>query len=114
MIRIFSFLLIICGLFTPLGCAKNENSTTQDPFLLTPKGKQVLSQTCSQCHNYHQLSEAELVQQGLVIRGDSFRSPLYYRINGSLGAYGPKNMPPTGAVSDSDITDFAAWIDNLQ
>ncbi len=114
MIKAFVFLFIIGILFAPLGCAKNENSTTQDAFLLTPKGKHVLSQTCSQCHNYHQLGENELVQQGLIIKGDSLRSPLYYRMNGSLGAYGPKNMPPTGAVSESDITEFAAWIDNLQ
>lgn len=95
------------------GCLQTENSNSQDAYLNVSKGQKILVQHCSRCHSYHLLSDQQLIQQGLVRQGDPERSPLYYRMSGSEGPYGPKDMPSGGTISTDDVDEFGAWIATL-
>jgi hypothetical protein len=96
-----------------VGCLQTENSSSQEGLTQTASGLSVLSQSCTGCHSYHTLSAEQLIQQGLIVRGDPERSLLYFRMVGSDGIYGPKNMPPTGNISPDDVEVFAQWIERL-
>jgi hypothetical protein len=100
-------LLACLTLILPLGCMQTENSSSQDAFMYADGGspefnasKMILSQSCGgNCHWYHTYSESRLIAEGLVVAGDADNSPLFYRISGSSGPNGPKNMPSGGSIS---------------
>lgn len=106
-------------------CLQTENSNSLDADNYAPvttdggesdeflAAKQVLSTNCSSCHAYHNQSEDQLIAAGVVVAGDPEGSALFYRLSNSTGSNGPKNMPPTGALVDSDIQIIFDWIDTL-
>lgn len=113
------FFSVLIGLS---GCLQTENSSSLDadnysdiegsPAFAAARG--ILSQNCGgSCHNFHTLTETELSTLGLIVPGDSTGSKIYYRIKDSDGSGGPKNMPPAGVLSNTDMGTLADWIDNL-
>lgn len=104
------FILAILSFST--ACMQTENSNSQDPSVWGAGGaRAIIAANCAQCHaDYHVLSNAELVAQGLVVAADPENSKLYYRIVGSDGALGPKNMPQGGSMSQGDRDAIKAWI----
>lgn len=70
----------------------------------------IIYQNCANCHNYHKLSQTQMVEQGLVTMGDLASSPIYHRLKGTVAGSGPKNMPPNGALTPADIKDIENWI----
>jgi hypothetical protein len=98
-----------------VGCLQTENSSSGDG--LAPVGtpafiaaSEVFDNKCSQCHDYHTLSEAELITLGLVMAGDPEGSEIYYRNTGSLGVNGPKNMPFVGSLTAGELMLIYDWI----
>lgn len=90
---------------------QTENSNSQDSTVWGTGGaRAVIATHCAQCHDYHTLSNSDLVGQGLVVAGDPENSQLYYRILGSDGSRGPKNMPQGGSMSQGDRDTIKAWI----
>jgi uncharacterized membrane protein len=107
-----AFILILV-LFSS-ACMQTENSNSQDATTWGTGGaRAVIAASCGNCHNYHTLSDSELTAQNLVTAGDPENSKLYYRITGSDGALGPKNMPQGGSISQGDRDAIKAWIQNL-
>lgn len=95
-------------------CVQTENSSSQDAFLFggdTVAG--ILSQNCAGCHSYHTLTEEALINLGLVVVGDPENSKLYFRLLGSSGSNGPKDMPVGGALSPGELEQIRTWILNL-
>jgi hypothetical protein len=104
------------------GCFQTENSSSQDAgtygnvdgtadFLAV---RTIFSQSCggASCHGYHTQTELQLKTAGLFIANDPDNSKLYYRLVGSSGSSGPKNMPSGGALSSSDVQQIRYWILN--
>lgn len=96
-------------------CLQTENSSSGDGP--APEGNleflaanEVLLNNCTGCHIYHTQTQQELIDDGLVIPGDINNSRLYYRIVGSLGPNGTKNMPISGAA---ELQILADWITNI-
>ena len=61
------------------------------------------------------MTVAEFIAQGLLIPGDPENSRIYYRIRGSSGPNGDKNMPDDGSttpLSTDDLTAIATWVTN--
>jgi hypothetical protein len=118
MIRAAFCLILTLG---AAGCFQTENSSSLDAdtygnlsgtaeFLAA---RTIFSQNCGgTCHNYHAQSEAQLKAAGLFIVGLPDSSKLFYRLVGSSGAQGPKNMPSGGALSSSDLQKIRYWIVN--
>ncbi|NJL24554.1 MAG: hypothetical protein HC902_04885 [Calothrix sp. SM1_5_4] len=103
-------------------CMQTENTSSLDADLYSDVGgsaefvaaRNVISQSCANCHNYHTQTEAELVAAGLVVRGSPETSKLYYRLAGSSGASGPKNMPTGSSLPQSSLDAISTWIANAQ
>ena len=55
-----------------------------------------------------------LVAAGLMVKGDPTNSKLYYRLAGSSGTNGPKNMPSGGSLSSDQIAEIEHWIKTAQ
>lgn len=116
--RALSLLVLLFG-FT--GCFQTENSNTLDAdtygnaegtaeFLAA---RAIMTQNCAgTCHAYHTQSEADLKLQGLFVAGSPTTSKLYYRLTGSTGGPGPKDMPQTGPLQSSDVETIRTWIQN--
>ena len=76
--------------------------------------KIIFSQSCGgSCHQFHTMSEAQLISTGRVFAGNAENSPIYYRIVGSSGALGPKNMPSGSGLSAGERAQIKYWIDGL-
>jgi hypothetical protein len=117
--RILTALLIILAISS---CIQTENTNSYDDLLYgvangsTGFGtaRFIMSQNCSSCHNYHTMSEQELIFAGVVVSGgDPTQSPIYNRLKGSEGGAGPKNMPPNSSLSPGDIADIEEWLTNV-
>jgi hypothetical protein len=96
---------------------ENSNSLDADTYNGTGSAdfvaaKAVFAQACANCHIFHTLTEAELKAQGYFTSGDPEHSKIYYRITGSSGGQGPKNMPTNGSVSAGDRSLIKTWIQN--
>ena len=125
--QFFSFLkrrLLTAGLlllslnFT--NCLQTENSSSVDTTITgSPEflaARTVLVNNCINCHighDFHLLYEEDFIERGYVEPGDFLNSPIYYRLEGSLGSEGPKNMPEGGTLSASDIQTIQVWLETL-
>lgn len=108
------YLFLIVLMFYLAGCVQAENSNSQDQFLNndgTVSG--IFSQNCANCHAYHTQTEEQLIDLGLVLPGDPENSKIYYRLVGSAGSFGPKDMPVGGSLSPSELEQVRLWIENL-
>lgn len=110
--RFIGLVLLILSLCS---CLQTENSNSLDDDLYSDNDavRMIISQNCAACHVYHAQSDAELMASGLVIPGDPENSKLYYRLVGSTGGNGPKNMPTSGALTFTELTIIKEWIQNL-
>jgi mono/diheme cytochrome c family protein len=117
-----AFLTVAC-LFVLGACMQTENSNQNDKLLYGPApgstgfstARFIMAQNCSSCHSYHTMSEADLINAGLVKSGsggDPTQSKIYYRLKGTAGA-GPHDMPQNGGLSSSDIADISDWLKNV-
>lgn len=109
------------------GCKlQTENSSSADgdtvagskEFLIA---NQIFTSRCKTCHEYHIATEAELQTATLcptsakpcIIAGQPEQSPLYYRLIGSTGGDGPKNMPFGSSISSDETQFIYDWIKNI-
>lgn len=118
MIRAFCCLILVVA---AAGCFQTENSSSLDAdtygnvngtaeFLAV---RTIFQNNCGgTCHSYHSQTEAQLKAAGLFIAGSPNSSKLYYRLVGSDGSQGPKNMPTGGSLSSSDLAQVRYWITN--
>ena len=96
------------------GCMQTENSNSSDAFITDESDpRSILQQNCASCHDYHKRSDENLVASGLVVAGNPEGSQIYFRLIGSQGAQGPKNMPLSGALSPSSVQRIYEWIQDL-
>lgn len=108
--------LLTC--LTLISCLQTENSSSMDSSVTgSPEfmaARTVFLSSCANCHDFHLLYEEELIARGDVVPGDAFNSPLYYRLAGSLGSEGPKDMPDGGGqLSATEVALVQTWIDNI-
>lgn len=113
-----SLLITLTSLLT--NCLQTENSSSVDVGITgTPEfmaARTILLNNCTNCHighDFHLLYEDQLVDRGDVVPGDFLNSPIYYRLAGSLGSEGPKDMPEGGALSGSDLQTIQTWIESI-
>jgi len=98
------------------GCVQTENSSSMDKFTygsgddLFSSVRTIMGTNCASCHDYHTRTEAELVAAGLAVAADYLNSKLYYRLAGSDGGGGPKNMPSGGVLSTEELETIKNWI----
>jgi mono/diheme cytochrome c family protein len=112
-------LLLLCLL--SVSCLQTENSSSSDGGFAgennnSPEfeaARLVFSQSCTGCHSFHAQSEAQLIASGEVLPGDAENSPVYYRMQGSTGLNGSKNMPQNGSISTTDVETVATWINGI-
>ncbi|MGE0527984.1 MAG: hypothetical protein AB7G93_16900 [Bdellovibrionales bacterium] len=105
---------IVLSLCLLVGCIQTENSNSLDASTYGgDAARSVVGTNCSSCHAFHTQSNEELIASGLIVAGDSQNSKLYYRLSGSDGPNGPKNMPTGGALSSTDLQTIKNWIDSL-
>lgn len=81
-----------------------------------PAALALVDARCGSCHTgihagWTGQPRAWFVERGLVIEGDALASPLYYRLTGSAGDGGPKNMPASRTLSPEDAQLLRDWID---
>jgi hypothetical protein len=106
--------LTILFLFLSLcACMQTENSNSLDASLSAEGVRGILSQNCKNCHVYSTQTDDELIDAGLIVPGDPENSKLYYRLAGSSGANGPKNMPSGGSLTVGEVEQIRAWIEGL-
>lgn len=78
--------------------------------------KAVITANCTTggCHsNFAALSsEADWLASSFVVAGNAESSQVYYRIIGSAGAGGPKNMPQGGSLGAADLETIRNWVAN--
>jgi len=117
-LKVFSLLVLFA---LALGaCMQTENSNAIDDEKYGNitgtadyrEARFILSQNCGNCHDYHTKTQAELESAGLIDYGNPLASQLYYRIRGSQGALGPKDMPESGSISAGDLNQIKIWIQN--
>jgi hypothetical protein len=93
-----------------------SGTTTQDPLFVAAKA--VIDANCTGCHSsasngdFRNMTVSKAVQNGWIVPGNPTSSPLYYRLVGSSGSNGPKNMPQGGSLSASDVQAISDWITN--
>ncbi len=97
------------------GCLQTENSSSLDgegPIgsLAFLQASEVFNNKCSQCHDYHTLTEQDFINLSLAIPGDPEGSVVYYRNTGSLGPGGLKNMPSVGSITAGELIIIYDWI----
>lgn len=108
---------IVCfGLVLP--ACQTENSNTLDAATYggasgSSAVASIFSQHCTPCHAFQSMSTNDLVAAGYMVKGDPTNSPLYYRLIGSSGSLGPKDMPQNGgALATSDLNAIQDYIQN--
>lgn len=101
------------------GCMQTNNSNSRDATIYSGEGsaefleaREVLVTSCSSCHVWATQSEAEMIASGRIVPGDPENSPVYYRLIGSSGGLGPKDMPVGSNLSSSDRNAIKTWIEN--
>lgn len=101
-------------------CVQTENSSSLDRETygnddsLFGAARTIIGSNCSACHAYHTMTEAELISAGLIVAGEPENSKIYYRLTGSTGSAGPKNMPSGSALSSQDREAISAWIEGIE
>lgn len=102
------------------GCLQTENSNSGDGYAPVGEGlfleaNEIFATKCIGCHHtFQNMTEAQLIAAGDVIPGDPEGSEVYYRLNGSSGAGGPKNMPSSGSISLEEVMVIYDWISSIQ
>lgn len=83
--------------------------------------KAVIDAKCLNCHGsgstygaFANLTESAAVSRGIVVKGNPNSSILYYRLIGSAGSAGAKNMPQGGSISAAEVQAVADWIANIK
>lgn len=118
----YSRCLLILLLFLTACKLQTENSSVNDEDIYGFSGtgsveyraaRSVLSKKCAGCHNYSSMTEAEMLAAGLIVQGSAVASKIYYRLAGSTGGGGPKNMPVSSTLSSTDVNTIYVWIQNL-
>ncbi len=118
---LFGVLLFLVS-FSLGSCLQTENSNSLDQDIYgsidgSPEflqARTVFTANCATCHIFHTLKEEEFVNTGEVLKGDAENSLIYYRLSGSSGTQGPKDMPDGGTLSADDVAKIKNWIDNIQ
>lgn len=95
-----------------LGSAPSGGGGSTDKF---PQVRSVIQTSCSSCHSsWGSASSSFFVSSGLVVKGNPEASPLYYRLSGTTGGAGPKNMPQSAPALNSASQDLIKdWIQTL-
>jgi hypothetical protein len=120
------FILAVIFATVGLGCGvQTENSSSQDAKNYAPTNgaddsvefaaaKAIFASTCSGsgCHTFHTMTEAQFIASGRLLPARPEGSPIYFRLIGSTGSGGPKNMPQTGSISATDVSAIRTWIAN--
>lgn len=108
--RLILLLLLVCS----AGCMQTENSSSTDASTYGGSAaRSIIGSSCVPCHSYHTQTDAQLVSAGLVVAGDALSSKIYYRLTGSSGSGGPKNMPTGSTLTSSEIITIQEWIDGI-
>jgi mono/diheme cytochrome c family protein len=100
------------------GCS-TDNSSALDAETYGAGGSsavnKIFTQSCGgTCHSFQSMSGDQLAAAGLIVKGDPLNSQIYYRLIGSTGGTGQKNMPLVGAPLTSDqIATIQAYITGL-
>lgn len=83
--------------------------------------KAVIDAKCVSCHGtgssygvFSNLTESAAISRSLIVKGNPNASILYYRMIGSAGSNGPKNMPQGGSMSAAELQAVSDWIANIQ
>ncbi len=116
-----NLVIVFISSFFLSGCLQTENSSSTDggPNLTgTPEfiaAVTVMAAKCTSCHyhDYHTKTEQQLLDQGLVVPGDPENSLIYYRLTGSAGPGGPKNMPQDVALTAGELATMVTWINSI-
>ncbi len=113
---------LLAALLSVTGCLlQTENSNSGDAALANASlefavVQEIFLSKCTSCHrhDFHTMSEAELVATGQVVAGDIDNSKIYYRCIGSSSPLGPKNMPTVGApLTSTELEAMEDWINSL-
>ncbi|NRA43925.1 MAG: DUF1592 domain-containing protein [Oligoflexales bacterium] len=96
------------------------NEFLSSPFFLF---FQTMEENCVGCHNASGLassadftileSEADWVNSDYVQAGSPEESSIYFRLTGSRGDLGPKNMPTGGSLSEEQLSIVSNWISHV-
>ncbi len=111
------FMILMCVLST--GCLQTENSSSFDGA--APDGSpeflvanEILINKCSACHQeYTSYNESDYVTVNLAVPGDPVNSEIYYRIIGSSGPNGMKNMPTAGSITAGEVQAIFDWVTSI-
>lgn len=110
------YILLLTIVSVLAGCLQTENSSSLDGFVPVGEGlfgevNQIFSNRCSApCHDFHTYNEQFFIDTNRLTPGDPENSPIYYRIMGSMGPNGTKNMPTFGTISASERDLIYQWI----
>lgn len=111
---LFIFILLTgCRLQTENSSAKDASTYPAGLVTGTPAfmaANDIMRKSCTPCHPYSSMNENALIDAGLVVPGQPTSSQLYYRILGSSGTSGPKNMPPVTTLTTSELATIYDWI----
>jgi mono/diheme cytochrome c family protein len=118
------FILAVIFASISSGCGvQTENSSSQDAKNYAPTtgandsvefvaAKAIFASNCNGCHTFHTMTEAQMIASGRLVPGNPEGSSIYYRLIGSTGSGGPKNMPQAGSISATDVSAIRTWIAN--
>lgn len=95
-------------------CLQTENTNSTDADTYGSAWREVVSTHCGTCHTFHTMDDATLIANGLVTPGNVENSKLYYRLAGSTGSNGPKDMPTGGSLSAEDISKIRDYVSSVQ
>lgn len=108
------------------GCGvQTENSQSLDAIKYAAGDvREILNDKCLRCHEWIAYDDATLILKKYVKAGDPANSPIYYRMQGSIGdpsdaavlAKFPntnKNMPDSGSINPGDVRVIYNWIMSL-
>ena len=81
----------------------------------------IIENKCGVCHytpeigDFKGTKESEYLAQGWIKKGNPEGSKLYYRMKGSAGTNGPKDMPQgRGTMSADELKKVYDWIKNIK
>ncbi|KYG61417.1 hypothetical protein AZI86_17030 [Bdellovibrio bacteriovorus] len=100
------------SLNVPIGDGGGSGGSTADPNFAPAQS--VIESKCLNCHSSWAGARASYyVGLGLVSKNNAANSKLYYRLLGSAGSNGPKNMPQGGSLTPAEAELVRVWIDNM-
>ncbi len=75
----------------------------------------IIAQKCASCHSSWGNARATYyVSNGLVAKNSALTSKLYFRLTGSSGGSGPKNMPQSApGLTSAELSTIQKWIDEM-